>query len=280
MATLPTFYNRSLGRNDSPEGFVDYISMVNIFIKMHPDYALKPNSLLESLVIKQYNNMLKTAPLIRPPVPEWFCGYVDVGTGEMRTSQAEADSVNAKFTAAMDLSYPEAVSSISHVYIPDACLYQGAVGSVPYVQTCEIYGEDADVGPENIDWSESFYPTAQIAEIQSMLTPIVMFGTVWGINKEWDSSRTDAKRECMAGLNKLAELCAGKVIASSIQLVGSKNDHKHFGDDDHKYIYSIGCSVSPSEVMECYNKNKSAPVLNKIIVYDKYEDIQTFVNLP
>lgn len=77
--------NGTIANNDP--GY-NYISLINNVLERNPGYTVDPTSLLYKLAVQQYNSIV-IGTTTRPPIPSWFCGFIEPTTGLLRTEEEE-----------------------------------------------------------------------------------------------------------------------------------------------------------------------------------------------
>jgi len=154
----------------------NYNEFISIILKTFPTLKLDPNSQLASLAIEQYNDKVKNSTFVsRPPVPNWFCGFQDINTGELYISTFEDDS-NRIRAINSSLNVPLSALSVSAIrFESDFCLSLGQPGSYSY-SFCDLLDEQ-QFDPtfiRDIDWSTAFYPDELIADTISAIEDAVL----------------------------------------------------------------------------------------------------------
>lgn len=144
----------------------NYRVFISTILNTFPELELDENSELATLAVEEHNQNLKNSNFVpRDNVPDWFCGFQDVETGELYLSDFEVDSTNLRNINA-SLSVPLTSLEISSVrFDADLCLSLGTPGSYRY-SFCRLRRQDQfDQGITILDvnWSSSFYPTALIS---------------------------------------------------------------------------------------------------------------------
>jgi hypothetical protein len=148
MDIKPKFINR---KNDTKAKAVPFNAqaVIKYFLALHPNNRLIPNSPLYLEAVKQYNTNVKKT-MVRPAIPNWFCGKVNSTTNELVPTIPD-NILRAASGVVRDIppSIPEIVKQSITGYLPDECLIYGTPGSVPYTLRCtnvEDPNDDRDTG--------------------------------------------------------------------------------------------------------------------------------------
>lgn len=177
-------------------GYTSYNEFIAKVLVANPNMKLDSNSMLAKLAIKEYNTQIKTTPtLVRPPIPEWFCGYQDTESGQLYLSEYELERSKLK-QINISSEIPLSSTELERVrYEPDKCLEFGLPGSYSYT-FCNL-GSVWETEVYNIDWSTAFYPTELITDILTKVADTIYDAVKESIavesasingNEEWDGT--------------------------------------------------------------------------------------------
>lgn len=151
--TRPFTYPRS-HQKDGLGGITPPISALQIiaYVKsINPRAKLIPNSKTYNYAVKEYNFKLKNS-LIRPEVPEWFCGNVTsrgVLVDPLVRPAEPGDSLMRD-----DQSVGDGSEFVLSEYPMDGCVISGGTpGSPGYVNCLGAWNVDRDMGPDDF-WSD------------------------------------------------------------------------------------------------------------------------------
>lgn len=123
--------------------------MINFFLSKSPNNILSPNSTLYKIAVAKYND--KVSLTTRPPVPSWFCGYVDAETGFLIDRPDDSTlRANSGFVQNA-ISEGTFNASLTGEYGIDKCLELGLPGSFGYSNCIGLSGEE-DIEVSGIDW--------------------------------------------------------------------------------------------------------------------------------
>jgi len=166
MNTKINFVNRDqlIKNNENPKK-VDAQKIIDYFLSLHRMNRLIVGSPLYNLAVSQYNENIKNT-LVRPPVPQWFCGKVNIVTGDLLVTPSD-EQTRATSGLVLDPANPAPppTPNIQGQYNVDECLEIGLPGSTDYA-TCKT-GQDARQADDAIaEWQTSF--EAVNAELEAL----------------------------------------------------------------------------------------------------------------
>lgn len=137
------FFIRTHNNQDNPRAF-DAIKVIEHVLSLRPDTKIKTSSLLYKLAVDQYNTTIKNT-LTRPPIPQWFCGKIDVETGMLIDTDDTTRRVTSQASLPEAPIIPSATVITLSAYPTDKCLEYGTPGSIGYAK-CNLGKEDIDTG--------------------------------------------------------------------------------------------------------------------------------------
>lgn len=152
MSNLINFVNRdNIATKANKSNKVDALKIIEYYLSLHPSNRVKPNSLLYSLAVKQYNENIQNT-LIRPAIPSWFCGKINPTTNELELGLTD-EELRASAGVVLDPLIPtlSGAPDTPSGYLIDTCLENGTPGSYNYT-LCDS-GLDTDEAEALIeDW--------------------------------------------------------------------------------------------------------------------------------
>ena len=86
---------------------------------VYPNAKLIPNSTTYNRAVAEYNRVVRMG-MDRPPIPKWFCGYVDTETGELGKTDTTIPVSNSVPSRTDETAVYE--TSIPSAYAWDECL--------------------------------------------------------------------------------------------------------------------------------------------------------------
>ena len=160
----PTFVDRTTNPNAPPDETnktPDALQIANYYTSLHPDNILDPESILYKLAVRDYNRKVNSST--RPPIPRWYCGFVNPDTGELSLNLTDAQKRASAGLVTDPIESQLVFQSITEgQYEEDPCLENGPYGSYPYTQ-CASESDDATIETDGIDYGSSMTTAESLA---------------------------------------------------------------------------------------------------------------------
>jgi len=143
MDIKPTFITRQNTRTNNPSTF-DAAKIIKYYLALHPSNRLIVNSPLYLAAVEQYNQQIKNT-LIRPPIPDWFCGKINPTTNELipLPTDQEQRAANGVLNDNPITTTPIPPQDPKN-YLQDSCLSTGTPGSAEYLRCNSSALQDED----------------------------------------------------------------------------------------------------------------------------------------